>query len=83
MRQFLIRLSNASSALCAREYLDHCFFWNQHDLERKHNRSRTHQGVAGDTPEEKANAQTPEPANLHNYTWQSHCDGLFQLPIAA
>jgi hypothetical protein len=21
--------------------------------------------------------------NLRNYTWQSHCDGLFQLPIAA
>jgi putative transposase len=73
-----------------REYLDHCFFWNQHDLEKKlaafrryYNRSRTHQGLAGDTPEEKANAQRPEPANLHNYTWQSHCDGLFQLPIAA
>jgi hypothetical protein len=73
-----------------REYLDHCFFWNQHDLEKKlaayrgyYNRSRTLQGLAGDTPEEKANAQRPEPANLHNYTWQSHCDGLFQLPIAA
>jgi hypothetical protein len=50
---------------------------------RYYNRSRTHQGLAGDTPEEKAGAQRPELADLHNYTWQSHCEGLFQLPIAA
>ena len=52
-----------------REYLDHCFCWNQHDLEKKlaafrryYNRSRTHQGLAGDTPEERAGPRKPEAA---------------------
>lgn len=73
-----------------REYLDRCLFWNVHDLEQKlatfrsyYNQSRVHQGLAGDTPEEMAGAHAPQQASLYNYTWQSHCNGLFQLPIAA
>ena len=73
-----------------REYLDRVFFWNAADLEQKlasfrcyFNQSRVHQGLAGDTPEEMAGAHAPQQARLHNYVWQSHCNGLFELPIAA
>jgi len=73
-----------------REYLDRLFFWSAHDLERKlalfkdyYNTARVHQGLAGDTPEEKAGGPTPQAADLQNYRWQSHCHGLFELPIAA
>jgi hypothetical protein len=31
----------------------------------------------------KAGGPTPQPAGLENYRWQSHCHGLFELPIAA
>jgi len=73
-----------------REYLDRLFFWTAADLERKldsfktyYNAVRVHQGLSGDTPAEKAGAPTPQAADLENYRWQSHCHGLFQLPIAA
>jgi putative transposase len=73
-----------------REYLDRLFFWTADDLERKlelfknyYNATRVHQGLSGDTPEEKAGGPTAQPANLENYRWQSHCHGLFELPIAA
>jgi hypothetical protein len=74
-----------------REYLDHCPFWNVHDLEQKlatfwcyYNQSSVHQGLAGNTPEEMTGSNAPaQPASLQNYTWQSHCNGLFELPIAA
>jgi hypothetical protein len=32
---------------------------------------------------EKAGGPTPQPAGLENFGWQSHCQGLFELPIAA
>jgi putative transposase len=73
-----------------REYLDRLFFWSAHDLERKlelfkgyYNAVRVHQGLAGDTPEEKSGGPTPQAADLENYRWQSHCHELFELPIAA
>jgi hypothetical protein len=31
----------------------------------------------------KAGGPTPRAASLENYHWQSHCHGLFELPIAA
>jgi len=72
------------------EYLDRLFFWTADDLERKlelfkhyYNAARVHQGLSGDTPGEKAGGPTPQPAGLENYRWQSHCHGLFELPIAA
>jgi hypothetical protein len=39
--------------------------------------------LSGDTPGEKAGGPTPKRASLENYRWQSHCHGLFELPIAA
>jgi putative transposase len=73
-----------------REYLDRLWFWTTADLERKldsfktyKNTARVHQGLSGDTPGEKAGVPTPKAAELNNYRWQSHCHGLFELPIAA
>jgi putative transposase len=73
-----------------REYLDRLFFWTAADLERKlelfrnyYNAARVHQGLSGDTPEEKAGGPTSQAAGLENYHRQSHCRGLFELPIAA
>ena len=73
-----------------REYLDHLFFWNVTDLERKlelyaryYNSLRVHQGLDGDTPAEKAGTNRSEPVGLTDYTWSRHCHGLFELPIAA
>ena len=72
------------------ECLDQLLFWNGADLEQKllcfqhyYNSNRVHQGLAGDTPEEKAGAPSSPIANLANYRWQRHCQGLVQLPIAA
>jgi transposase InsO family protein len=77
-------------ATLRREYLDRLFFWTADDLERKlesfknyYNAARVHQGLSGDTPDEKAGAPTPQAASLENYRWQSHCRGLFELPVAA
>jgi transposase InsO family protein len=72
------------------EYLDRLFFWTTGDLERKldlfknyYNGARVHQGLFGNTPGEKAGRPTPQEADLENYRWQSHCHGLFELPLAA
>jgi putative transposase len=73
-----------------REYLDQIFFWNRVDLERKleqfksfYNQCRVHQSPDGATPEEKGGRPIPLPLNLKHYSWQSHCNGLFELPMAA
>jgi putative transposase len=73
-----------------REYLDHVFFWNAQDLDRKlgdfrqyYNRYRTHQSLGGDTPAVVSGDPQPLCANLRNYSWQSHCKDHFQTPIAA
>jgi putative transposase len=73
-----------------REYLDQILFWNQGDLERKldsykvyYNRHRCHTGLAGATPAQRGGASTHPTANLHSYRWRSHCNCLFQTPIAA
>jgi len=73
-----------------REYLDHVFFWNAQDLERKlgdfrqyYNQYRTHQSLGGDTPAVVSGDPQPLSANLRNYSWQSHCKDHFQTPIAA
>ena len=70
-----------------RELLDHTFFWTATDLERKlldyrtyFNHHRTHLGLDGSTPVHNTAAAT---ADLANYGWQSHCRGLFELPVAA
>ena len=73
-----------------REYLDHIFFWNAQDLERKlvdfkhyYNGERVHCSLHGDTPENVSGVLRPRPAELSHYSWTSHCNGLFQTPIAA
>ena len=73
-----------------REYLDHVFFWNADDLERKladfqayYNRHRTHSSLDGDTPSETAGGIPKLPLRLNKFGWQTHCRGFFQLPIAA
>ena len=73
-----------------REYLDRMFFWNALDLQQKlqafglyYNRSRIHQSLSGNTPEEKSGKPRPACAALDSYGWQQHCQGLFHTPIAA
>ena len=73
-----------------REYLDHVFFWNAQDLERKPgaflqycNHTRAHQSLGGNAPAEVSGEHQPPTAEFCNYSWISHCNGLFQTPIAA
>jgi transposase InsO family protein len=73
-----------------REYLDRVLFWNAVDLARKleafrgyYNDHRVHRALAGLTPARRAGAHGPAPAALDHYGWQQHCQGLFELPIAA
>ena len=73
-----------------REYLDHIFFWNAHDLERKleafrkyYNQNRVHQSLAGDVPAVVSGNSQTQCADLNSYSWISHCNGLFQTQVAA
>jgi transposase InsO family protein len=73
-----------------REYLDHVPFWNAQDLERKledfrvyFNRHRVHSSLGGDSPSEIGGNAPREPAKLGDFRWQSHCRGLYELPVAA
>jgi len=73
-----------------REFLDHIFFWNTLDLDRKldefqhyYNQKRVHASLAGDTPAEVAGEPMTKCARIDDFQWQSHCRGLVQLPLAA
>ena len=73
-----------------REYLDHVFYWNGNDLEGKldefkdyFNESRVHSGIEGKTPNCSAEVSESIIANLENFKWNTQCNGLFQMPIAA
>jgi transposase InsO family protein len=73
-----------------REYLDHLFYWNAKDLQRKldefksyFNQSRVHAGIGGRTPGHHAELTESKILSFDNYTWQSHCQGLFEMPEAA
>jgi putative transposase len=72
-----------------REYLDHILFGIS-DLERKleafrqyYNQNRVHQSLIGETPAVVDGASQTQHADLGNYSWLPHCNGLFQIPIAA
>jgi len=73
-----------------RECLDQTLFWNARDLERKladfqfyYNELRAHRSLGGNTPLVIA-GKDPEPQiSLNSFGWQTHCRGLFQLPMAA
>jgi putative transposase len=73
-----------------REYLDHTLFWNLRDLEKiltafsqYYNQNRVHQSLAGDTPAVVSGDSRAQRAELSDYSWIQHCNGLFQTPIAA
>lgn len=73
-----------------REFLDHIFFWNAQDLERKlicfkqyYNQDRGHQSLGGDTPAVVSGKPQPLCTKLSNYSWISYCNKLFQILIAA
>lgn len=73
-----------------REYLDRSFFWNSIDLHRKlqqfkeyYNHYRVHSALAGDAPSERYDKIPRKVLDLERYAWQSHCGGLFQIPVAA
>jgi len=75
-----------------REYLDHIVFFNKHDLQQKlnqfqdyYNEHRVHSSLELKTPKEMASDEKfdKKVVSLDNYRWQSHCKGLYQLPVAA
>ncbi|MDA7645382.1 integrase core domain-containing protein [bacterium] len=73
-----------------REYLDQLFFWNKGDLQHKldqfrnyFNEHRVHAGIDGDLPNQLTFQSRPRIASLENNSWDSHRNGLFQMPTAA
>ena len=73
-----------------REYLDHMLFWNAVDLERKladfqmyFTHHRVHSALSGDTPTEVNEERVTQQVTLRDFRWRTHCQGLYQLPIAA
>jgi transposase InsO family protein len=73
-----------------REFLNHVIFRNARDLDRKleefsgyYNCHRVHTSLDCNTPAEISGEAVVNRADLHQLRWQSHCRGLFQLPIAA
>ncbi|MGB5649887.1 MAG: integrase core domain-containing protein [Sedimenticolaceae bacterium] len=61
-----------------REFLDHIFFWNANDLERKlegfrryYNAHRMHTSLHGDTPSETTGETTSRLAHLNAFQWKS------------
>jgi len=72
------------------ELLDQTLFWNSQDLQKKldgfqlyFNQHRSHASLEAKTPDQKANKIFGNMVSISNYEWEVHCNGLFQLPIAA
>ena len=70
-----------------RELLDQTFFWTATDLENKlrdyqsyYNDNRCHSSRNGATPIASHDGKV---VDIHGYRWNTHCRGLFQLPVAA
>ena len=73
-----------------REFLDHVPFWTARDLERKllgfkdfYNKQRCHYALGGNTPSARTEKMQSKVVDLNSYRWQSHCRGLYHLPVAA
>jgi len=73
-----------------RELLDRTLFWNANDLQTKldsyqtyYNEMRCHYGIDGIPPMHKSDKKPSNVISINNYRWKKHCQGLFQLPIAA
>ena len=75
-----------------REYLDQLIFFNEHDLQIKLNRFQEYYNE--DRVHSSLNLKTPKGASQENstdkiflshdqYRWQSRCNGLYRLPVAA
>jgi len=45
--------------------------------------SGTHASLNSNSPAEISGGRVAQPAPLNSYAWEKHCDGLFQLPVAA
>jgi hypothetical protein len=65
-------------------------FWSSHDLDGKlrlfreyYNEQRTHRSLDGVPPAEQSAIPDRKVARLHDYRWNKHCHGLYQLPEAA
>ena len=72
-----------------REHLDRIFFWHARDLEKKlsqyqkyYNVNRAHSALGSKTPESHSGIEN-KIILIDKYRWQSHCNTLFELPIAA
>jgi transposase InsO family protein len=75
-----------------REYLDKLFFFNRIDLQNKldkfqayYNNYRGHSSLSMKTPRRMAdkNSADKNVVSLDHYQWESRCNGLYQLPVAA
>jgi hypothetical protein len=73
-----------------REFLDHVIFWNSGELKRTldefrvyYNHHRVHAPLGGDTLRETSGEAIISRAGLHQFRWQLHCRGPFQLPLSA
>jgi putative transposase len=73
-----------------RKFLDQPLFWNASDLEQKradfrqyYDYQRAHTALDGNTPSEISGETTSHRANISEFQWESHCHGLYQLPVAA
>ncbi|MEO2177131.1 MAG: integrase core domain-containing protein [bacterium] len=74
-----------------KEYLDYLIFFNDRDLQKKldhfqnyYNDHRCHSSLGMKTPKMMAmgNATHKNIASLDEYRWKSHCNDLYQLPVA-
>jgi len=72
--------------------LDHVIFFNSCDLQKKldrfqkyYNDHRGHSSLNMKTPKRMAeeNSTGNNVASLDQYRWESSCNGLYQLPVAA
>ena len=75
-----------------REYFDHLLFFNGLDLQNKldqfqtyYNDIRTHSSLELKTPTAMAfgEASDKNVISIDHYRWKKHCNGLYQLPVAA
>ena len=73
-----------------RDFLDQTLFWNSVDLERKlkdfqayYNIHQTHRSLGDDKPAEVAGIETKLLLKLKKFHWETHCQEICQLPIAA
>jgi hypothetical protein len=75
-----------------REYLDHMLFFNERDLQNKldkfqayYNDVRAHSSLDMKTPRAMAFGVEPDEkvVSIDRYRWKKHCNGLYELPVAA